>query len=292
MKLTLGTVQFGLDYGISNGAGQTGINEAEKIIQMAYNNGVRTIDTAIDYGNSEEVLGHCGVNAFKVTTKLPKFPEKLKDIDIWIEKQVLGSIRRLKVDSIETLMLHRSIDCVKLTNPQVERKLDDLIADGLIKNIGVSLYEPSEIKRLINTNNISVVQVPKNVFDNRFEHDDVKNFFKDKNYKVDARSIFLQGLLLIECGALPLQFKKWRSSFEKWHKWLLENKASPLQGCLMYASTLKDIEHIVIGINQPAQFSEIIEIIKELYVNKMDQEMEDFSVLDESLINPSKWLSI
>ena len=292
MKLTLGTVQFGLNYGISNSSGQTDIREAEKIIQMAYDSGVRTLDTAIDYGNSEEVLGQCDVKAFKISTKLPKFPEKLENIDIWIEKQVLGSIRRLKVDSIETLMLHRSIDCLKLTNPLVERKLDDLIAGGLVKNIGVSLYDPSEIKRLINAQNISVVQVPKNVFDIRFEHDDVKDFFKDRNYTVDARSIFLQGLLLIEYNDLPLQFIKWSSSFEKWHKWLLENKLSPLQGCLVYASMLKDIEHIVIGINQPEQFSEIIEITKEIYMNKMEQRMQDFSVYDESLINPSKWLSI
>jgi aryl-alcohol dehydrogenase-like predicted oxidoreductase len=292
MKLTLGTVQFGLDYGISNSVGQTDIGEVEKIIQMAYDNGVQTLDTAIDYGKSEEVLGQCGVNAFKISTKLPKFPEKLQDIDIWIEKQVLGSIRRLNVDSIETLMLHRSIDCLKLTNSLVERKLDDLIVNGLIKNIGVSLYEPSEIQRLTNAENITVVQVPKNVFDVRFEDVNVKNFFKDKNYKVDARSIFLQGLLLIEYENLPVQFKKWKSSFQMWYKWLLENGVSPLQGCLIYASMLEDIEHIVIGINQSAQLSEIIEIIKEIHLNKMDQEMEDFSVFDEHLINPSKWLSI
>ncbi len=57
MRLALGTVQFGLDYGISNHDGQVSDEELDAIIALARQAGIDTLDTAQAYGNAEQRLG-------------------------------------------------------------------------------------------------------------------------------------------------------------------------------------------------------------------------------------------
>ena len=68
-KLALGTVQFGLDYGITNSTGKVQIREVASILEYAKEKNINVLDTAASYGNSEEVLGKIGVNHFQIVTK-------------------------------------------------------------------------------------------------------------------------------------------------------------------------------------------------------------------------------
>ena len=68
-KIALGTVQFGLDYGITNHSGQVSIDEVKNILDYAKHKGIDTLDTAARYGNSEQVLGEIGVNNYRIITK-------------------------------------------------------------------------------------------------------------------------------------------------------------------------------------------------------------------------------
>ena len=56
-KLAIGTVQFGMNYGIANNSGKINYNEAKSILEYAENVGADTLDTAIIYGDSESTLG-------------------------------------------------------------------------------------------------------------------------------------------------------------------------------------------------------------------------------------------
>ena len=56
-KLGIGTVQFGLKYGVGNLAGQTPETETRRILARAHEIGCKVIDTAAVYGESELVLG-------------------------------------------------------------------------------------------------------------------------------------------------------------------------------------------------------------------------------------------
>src|SRR5262245_9917704 len=56
-KLGLGTVQFGLAYGVTNERGQVPASDAEAIVAVALAAGIDLFDTAAVYGNSESVLG-------------------------------------------------------------------------------------------------------------------------------------------------------------------------------------------------------------------------------------------
>ena len=105
-KIVLGTVQLGMDYGITNTAGVTSHGEAEKIFKLAKKNNLNFVDTAINYGKSENIIGN--TNGFNVITKLPMIPKNLRlnEIDFWINKQIHSSLERLKIDKLYGVLLH------------------------------------------------------------------------------------------------------------------------------------------------------------------------------------------
>ena len=72
-KLALGTVQFGLDYGVSSTTGKVKPEEVGKILNYAHSAGISLLDVAPAYGNSEKVLGNANVDRFKVVTKTRHF---------------------------------------------------------------------------------------------------------------------------------------------------------------------------------------------------------------------------
>ena len=80
-KLALGTVQFGLDYGVANISGKINTSEAKNILEFAKKSKIDLIDTAIDYGDSEKVIGKSSIYNFKIVTKLPPFPKHLSNIE-------------------------------------------------------------------------------------------------------------------------------------------------------------------------------------------------------------------
>ncbi len=96
-KLAIGTAQFGLRYGVANSAGQVAPAEAAKILARAREAGVTALDTAIAYGNSEEVLGAIGVSGWRIVSKLPPLPDGIEDCKGWVHAHALGSLRRLRV---------------------------------------------------------------------------------------------------------------------------------------------------------------------------------------------------
>jgi len=56
-RLALGTVQFGLNFGISNKTGQAPQHDIVKLLNKSRLSGVNVLDTAISYGESEKFLG-------------------------------------------------------------------------------------------------------------------------------------------------------------------------------------------------------------------------------------------
>ena len=127
-KLGLGTVQFGLDYGISNKQGITNLEEVRDILGFAKNAGIDLIDTAFGYGKSEEVLGKADVDGFRVVSKF--LPESN---GLSIPQQVQTTLERLKTNQLYGLLAHRPADLLK--NPDIWLYLQGLKQQGLVKTI-------------------------------------------------------------------------------------------------------------------------------------------------------------
>ncbi|WEI22834.1 aldo/keto reductase [Acinetobacter bereziniae] len=128
MKLELGTVQFGLDYGVNNVSGRISDIEARNIIDYAYENSILTLDTAMAYGQSEEVLGNLDVSKFKVISKIGAVgPENVKST---VENMIQSSTERLRVNKLYGLLLHRPDDLHSLYGNELYETLWKLKKKG------------------------------------------------------------------------------------------------------------------------------------------------------------------
>lgn len=285
-RIALGTAQFGSAYGIANKSGQVDRSEVDRILRLARDCGIDTIDTAIAYGVSEEVLGHCGVDHFKVVTKLPKIPYGLLDAHSWVSTQITESLYRLRVESLYAVLLHRSQDLIEKHGVFLINALQKLKASGVVQKVGISVYDPCELEQVEPLMDVDIVQGPLNVFDRRLQETGYLRKLRAKGVEIHTRSVFLQGLLLAERKEIPQEFERWSDLWDTWHKKLNDAKVTPAVACLSYPLSLTEIDKVVVGVDTEMHLEEII---------KATSESISHSPLslpfceDSELINPSFW---
>jgi aryl-alcohol dehydrogenase-like predicted oxidoreductase len=284
-KIALGTVQFGLEYGVTNNSGQVSFEETKCVIELARKYGIDTLDTAIAYGNSEEVLGEIGVDDWNVITKIPNAQLGIDNIDFWLKQQLKRSINRLGVERLYAVMLHSTSVLSSDYGSKYWNALKELKQQGFIKKIGYSIYNPNELDNHYNNFHPDIVQAPFNVIDNRLEASGWLQRMSEDSVEIHARSIFLQGLLLMSCEQRPVYFKKWDNLWHKWHTWLEKEKITALEAALWFVLKDERITTMVIGVDNTEQLREIMEVSKK----NLDEKLYDFSSSDVKLINPSEW---
>jgi len=288
-KLALGTVQFGLNYGIANQSGQIEFSDAANILQLAKEAKIDLIDTAIAYGNSEKILGKIGVTDFNLISKLPSVPKNCQNIDNWVTGMIQGSLERLKIRSLYGLMIHQSQNLLDNSGKKLVDALYRIKSIGLVKKIGVSIYNPSEIDDVINLMKIDIVQAPLNVIDRRLETSGWLSKLHEANIEVHTRSTFLQGLLLLTRNKIPAKFDRWANIWDRWCLELKKNNLDAVQVCLSYPLSLSEVDRIVIGVDNVAQLKNIIKISQLI---KSQQNWSFMISNDQMLINPSSWSSL
>ncbi len=285
MKLALGTVQFGLKYGVANKSGKLKINEVKKIINLAYENNINTLDTASSYGNAEDILGNIGVDNFNISTKI--YP----GLDLKNDKQVLlkninQSLRKLDVTKINTIYFHRTSDLSDYNGKLMYETLVNLKQKKIIKNIGISIYSPNELDLILDKYNIDIVQAPYNLVDRRIENSGWLKELKSRNILIHARSIFLQGILLMKYDDLPIYFKQWNQLWKEWNNWLQLNPTiSPLDVALGFVYHNNFIDKVVVGVDSCDQLQEIINSARK--TSNLD--FPNINSEDENLVSPYNW---
>ena len=286
MKLTLGTAQFGLDYGVANAIGQVNKEETLQILTFAKQVGINTLDTAIGYGDSEKRLGQAGIGSWNIITKLPEVNVEHSDINFWVNSQINNSLLRLNVLSVYGILLHRPLQLLEKNGSQLWNSLEGLKERSITKKIGFSVYSPDELDKLWKAGFIpDIVQAPYNVFDQRLKDSGWLSKLNDNKIEVHTRSVFLQGLLLMPSDKRPKYFSKWNNLFNEWDLWLKTDNISGLEAALNFALSEYLIDKIIVGVDNKTQLSEVISASKKytLCVPKI------LNTTDEKLINPSLW---
>lgn len=278
MKLALGTVQFGLDYGVNNNLGQIPTDEAKKILNYAKDKGIVTLDTASGYGNSEQVLGEIGVNDYKVITKT----SSLEDGEDEVIKNFYQSLDYLKVDQVDGLLIHNINDTKDKKFDNLFSKLIELKKEGLVKKIGFSSYTPEQVDFLLANFDFDLIQLPFNVFDARLISGGQLKELKKKNIEIHARSVFLQGVLL-DFDNLPSYFSFWVPQFNQYQEIVKRSGLSLLEYALNFALNTQELDKILVGVNSLSQLSNIVNS------SKLDTNLQAFTVDDENLLNPGLW---
>ena len=285
-RLALGSANFGLDYGVANNAGIISSSELAEILLFAHGACINIIDTAQAYGDSEARLGSlCNDNQFNFVTKIgAKFTNQTEEQNV--NNSVKQSCRRLNQSELYAVMLHRPEFLLSNHGSEVVRKLQILKEQGIISKIGVSVYSPEILMSISRLFKVDIVQAPFNLFDQQILLSGWSDKLKSNGVEIHARSVFLQGLLLMQQSDLPNYFMKyWPAHFEAWYKFLNDNKADPLEVALKFALKQDWIDKIVVGVDSVSQLKELIKIEK-------STEQIDFPLLacdDANLIDPSKW---
>jgi len=284
-RIALGTVQFGLPYGIANKDGQVSRPTAKDMLKYAGGNGIDTLDTAIAYGESEVCLGAVGTQGFKLVTKLPAVPDNCVDVRSWVQKQVDESLARLGVGAVYGLLLHRSAQLLGAEGKVLYQALHDLKETGRVKKIGVSIYAPIELEALTSQYRIDLVQAPVNLVDRRLHRTGWLQRLKNEGIEIHTRSAFLQGLLLMQRKDIPPKFAPWNELWNKWHNWLESHSISTVQACLAYPLSFPEIDRVVVGADSVSQLEQIVGAA----ISATTDELPDIHCDAEDLINPSRW---
>ncbi len=284
-KLIVGTVQFGLDYGITNNSGKIKETEIDEIFTFCDDNNVLYFDTAQDYGTSEDILSkysklYPNVN---VITK-SKFGNKN------IRETITKSLD--KFDKIECYMLHSYND---YKNKDL---LDELIYyknKNKINRIGVSIYNVQEGIEILNDDIVDVIQLPFNYLDNQWFEQDFQNLLTKRNIEIHVRSIFLQGILLNRPVKYPINISQ--PEFDKLeeiiHELSIELQLNKLELCFAYINSFDWIKKFLIGVdNLHHMKSNYYLINKDLKLSskQLDFVKKKTQDINKILIDPSKWV--
>lgn len=289
MRLGLGTVQFGLEYGISNREGQTSEAEAARIVTAAAEHGIRVIDTAVLYGTSEGVLGSVlpRHNRFKVVTKTVRFDAaeiKPSDADR-LETGFRASLARLGCDSIYGLLAHNVEDLLTTGGEFLVERLYDLKRRGLVEKVGASVYDAGQIKALLARFPIDLLQLPVNVLDQRLIVNGTLADLKRRGIEVHARSAFLQGLLLMPLAEIHPYFAPIQQQIVAYRAFIAELGLTPQEAALGFLETRDDIDVIICGVNTRQQLLELCAAARPL----VEVDFSRFALTDDAMLNPSRW---
>jgi len=278
-QLSIGTAQFGLDYGISNYSGRVSSSELSSIFRYMESIDLFEFDTAQTYGDTESLLAKfLATNHNLLKTRIiTKFslnkPYEFGDI----EKLVRISLNKLNAKSLFGVLLHNFDDYKSY--PELWWEMLKLKSEGMIKNIGFSIYYPDQLDNILKDNlDFNIIQIPFNVFDRRF-----KQYFSELdslNILVYFRSIFMQGLVFLDPRFISKNLdlaKKYIQSLDK----ISSDSGFDINSlCLNYALSQNSAYKIIIGVTSAAELKKNI-----LSLNKFNSSHEVFKRLEDLKVN-------
>lgn len=297
-ELCLGTVQMGLDYGITNVKGKVLTEEVIKILDFASRNGIKYIDTAQSYGSSETVIGKCSPSnsVFKLISKMSPQVKDLwsKNIELEWENLFLNSLKNLNAKFLDSFLLHQFSDLLHPEGNRLLEWLKSLKERGLVKRIGVSIYSESDLDRLP-LHEFQIVQLPLSLYDQRLiQNRTIKNLNK-KGIAIHVRSVFLQGLILNPSSKWPeFLSPEFISHHKKMDIEIQKKGISNLEIALEFVKSCKNIEAVVLGVTSLEELIDICTIW-----NKVSHKNESISSMNLDNwawannfdLDPRKWNS-
>jgi aryl-alcohol dehydrogenase-like predicted oxidoreductase len=296
MALGLGTVQFGLDYGISNQNGRTPIHEAARILARAREAKISVIDTASLYGQSEATLGRAlpRPHNFLIVTKTPKFgPSVTQESVDCLHRAFEKSLQLMQVEQVYGLLIHQATDLLCPGSEQLISALQSLQSKQLVTHIGMSVYEPSTTLQILKqhgTRWLSLVQLPFNVFDQRFAGSEALALLQAAQVEIHARSPFLQGLLLMDPQVVPPHFAPWSAHLERCRAVVDALRVSPLSAALGFSLHAPFVHHTVTGASSLRELDELVAAAQQAG-GRADifNALSSLGQTAEQLIDPQRW---
>lgn len=287
-KLILGTVQLGLEYGINNNEGKPSLQKSFDILNTAFDSGVRVLDTAEMYGNSQEVIGKFHQQnpnkIFKVITKTTG--ENLSN-NKELSNRITENLKILNVNKLYGYMFHNYESFNE--NRHLLEKLSSIKNQGKIKHLGVSLYKNEELEDIIdNYNDFDFIQIPFNLLDNATKRKNILERAKEKGIQIHIRSVFLQGLFFKKNEELPNKISEFSSYLDVINSIKENFKITIQELALQYVLQKNYIDKVLIGVDNAHQLVNNIKLCEKDALIPHDL-IDKIDVKNENMLNPSNW---
>jgi aryl-alcohol dehydrogenase-like predicted oxidoreductase len=289
----LGTVQFGLNYGIANKAGQPSLANVRDILACAYEGGVNALDTAAAYGESEEVLGKA-LSELKIADKMiietkvahlaPEY-SSAKAVDEVVEESVVRSLKRLRLERLPICLFHAE------ENYQYIESLLKLKDKGLVEHVGSSVMTPAATRKILESGYAQAIQVPTNILDHRFIDEGIFSLAKKLKAAVFVRSIYLQGLILMPENEILPELKDVIPVRRKLESLAAEAGMSLAELAVRYVLAIDGAGCVLVGVDTVDQMRENITMFSK---GPLDQELmnavtQAVPTLSDVILMPNKW---
>lgn len=294
MKLAIGTAQFGLNYGISNKTGKIANSELEEIFKIMQKNKINLIDTAKNYGDAEKIIGNYTnlTSDFKIITKfdISNFSNSSAHYIDKLNNLFEDSLINLNRNKIEGVLIHNPYLLSKNSAKIIFEWFYKLKSKGLIKKIGLSIYEKNDLLNY-DLDKIDLVQLPLSIYDQRLLNDGTIDLLRNKGISIQIRSIFLQGLILENTNSWPSFFSK---EFIKHHNnfnlFLLENNLEAIEATFIFLKSLNKVDSVVIGITNKKELTSLSNIwFKVLKSSSSFSEIKNWNWDESKFLDPRNW---
>ena len=293
-QLVLGTVQFGMQYGIANTKGQPSYEDVRAILACAFEGGVNCLDTSVAYGASEELIGRAlqelGLtDRMVVVTKVQAIPpecESRQTVERWIRESVARSLKRLRMDVLPVCLFHKGTDSRYLD------LLHDLKDKGLIRHVGVSCdARPGPAVALVSAGAAEALQVPANILDPRHIRSGVFADAQRRGVAVFVRSVYLQGLILMPERDVPAELQAVIPVRRKLEALAAEAGLGMAELALRYMLSQQGATCIITGVESLDQIRQNIALFSKgpLEANLVAAVVQAVPELPEWVVSPVLW---
>jgi aryl-alcohol dehydrogenase-like predicted oxidoreductase len=289
-RLGLGTVQFGSEYGVSNRDGRPGEREVAAVLTRAAEVGVGYIDTAPAYGDAEALVGRHlpRGHGLRIVTKTPAIADATIEArhGRLVRDSLAASLDRLRVDKVHGLLVHHADDLAKPGWQHIVNALSEAQTRGWVGCIGASVYNPDQLALVESRLTPQLIQLPFNVLDRRPIASGVLSHLKAAGVEIHARSVFLQGLLLMKPSELPDFFLPVRDDIAALHRCWAKEGRSAIAGCLCFVLQQPEIDAVIVGVNHCKEFNEIVDVASQ---SGSIGDRDLMPVVDPVYLDPSRW---
>jgi len=278
-KIILGTVQFGLDYGINNVSGQVSPTEVMKILSVCKESCITKLDTSAAYGNSEKILGEFIKSDFDVISKYPGCSRS-------VESVFNNTLADLGVNRIYGYLIHHFNFFKEHTH--IWEDIFLLKETGKIKKIGFSIYNIDELNFLFDNNiEFDLIQFPYNIFDRRF--DPYLYELKKRNVEIHIRSVFLQGLFFKDLNLLNEKIRPLKSYLLELREFCKKRNYSIESFALNYVLHNQYIDGVLIGVDNADQLKRNIDCVWDIFPTEEHDFIYSINVKEKELLHPNNW---
>ena len=281
-KLSLGSANFGLDYGLANKTGKINKKEIKNIFKYANKNSIISVDTAKSYGSSEESIGFFlkgSIKKWDITTKI-------NHLDTALSTQIKDSKNKLTFKP-NTILAHS----VKLfMDPNFQSEIQSIKNNYSLNSIGVSVYNERDINTVLKAEiRPDVIQLPLNILDSSLYRRDMLKKLANENIEIQARSVFLQGLFYLSDSALEESFKDVIPYLKKLKSIASDSKLTLSELSLLWLVSLKEVNKVIIGVDNVDHLKTHLDTLKKDIDSSVFEEALSIHYKNENILNPSLW---